>query len=46
MINVSPGVDLLRAAVALAYVLSFLRRAKVLALAAAAAGVALLWVGA
>lgn len=41
MINVSPGIDLLRAAVALAYVLCFLRRAKLLALAAAAAGAAL-----
>jgi hypothetical protein len=41
MINVSPGIDLLRAAVALAYVLCFLRHAKLLALAAAAAGAAL-----
>jgi hypothetical protein len=45
MINVSPGIDLLRAAVALAYVLHFVRRAKLLALVAAVAGVAL-WAGA
>jgi hypothetical protein len=45
MINLSPGIGLLRAAVALAYLLYFLRCAKLPALAAAAVGVAL-WAGA
>ncbi|HEY7548368.1 MAG TPA: hypothetical protein VH913_02495 [Hyphomicrobiaceae bacterium] len=41
MINVSPGIALLRAAVALAFALYFLRCARLLALVAAAVGVAL-----
>jgi hypothetical protein len=41
MINLSPGSDLLRAAIALAYFLYFLRCAKLVALAAVATGVVL-----